>query len=163
MALKLGVNCKLYRLSTGTRATWGTVSADGLHEGAAPSNLDEVPNVKDVTIPLEMSEADVTTRKNGGSEAVQTTLQKVEVEIPMVYDPDDTDILALKKAYLTRATIALAVLDGDKATVDTQGLWADFAVTKMGAPQEIEGVVMQNFTVKFGWTAVAPEWVKVTA
>lgn len=163
MALKLGYNAKLYRLSTGTRATWGTKNAAGISEGAAPANLDEVPNVKDITLPLEMSEADVTTRKNGGSEAVQTTLQKVEIELPMVYDLADTDVTALMEAYIGRTTIALAVLDGDKATVGNQGLWADFAVTKMGNPQEIEGVLMINFTVKFGWTAVPPEWVKVTA
>lgn len=161
MPLKLGFNAKLYR-STSTRASWGTKDAEGKAAGAGPT-LDEVPNVKgDITVPIEKVKADVTTRGNAGWRASKGTIKDVEIEIQMVYDPSDTDVAALTKAFLTDAVIPLAFLDGPVATAGTEGLWADFEVTKMEKGEPMEGEQMVTFGVTPGYSAVPPEWVKVT-
>lgn len=162
MGASLGVNGKLYRLATGTRATWSATTTDGAKVGPAPSSLDEIPNCKDMSIPLEDAEADVTTRLNGGYEAVIGALRKTGINIAMVYDNADADYAALLKAYLTRGSIALAILDGDKATVGTSGFWADFAILKLEKSEPLTGAQMVTFFAKPTFSAVGPEWVKVS-
>lgn len=165
MGAKLGAAAKLYRLSTGTRATWNaTLDADGFsHVGAAPAGLDEVPNCKDVTIPLEDDKADASTRGNNGFKAYLQGLTDAAITISMIYDPADPDLQAFLKAKMTKTPIPLAILDGDKATLGTQGLWADFAVFKFEKQEPLEGAQMVNVEIAPAYSAVGPEWVKVGA
>ena len=156
----LGFNAKLYR-ATGARSTWGA-KVNGAATGAAPT-LDEVANVKDVTVPIEKVQADVTTRKAGGDKVTKGTLRDVSIEFDMVNDPLDADLDAIQTAFLTDVTIPLAFLDGDKATPGTEGLWADFEVVKFERGEELENAQMIKIGVKPGWSNVAPEWVRVGA
>lgn len=164
MGAKLGSNAKLYRLSTGTRATWNaTIGADGFtHVGAAPGALDEVPNCQDVTIPLEDDKADVSTRGNNGFKAYLNGLTDAPITINMVYDPSDADMLAFLKAKMKKETIALAILDGDKATTSSMGLWADFSVFKFEKAEPLNGAQTVNVEVAPGYSSVGPEWVRVS-
>lgn len=155
-----GFDGRLYRLSTGPRATWGD-AVDGIHIGAAPASLVEIENVKDVTINLEDDESDVTVRAGRGFKATLGGLRDASVDIPMVYDPADPDFLALRKAYATRTTIPLAFLDGDKGTDGVCGTWADFSVLKMVKGEELANAQMVTFSVKPGPTAVPVELVQV--
>src|SRR4051812_27026069 len=111
MSASLGLSAKMYRLSTGTRATWGAVnSTTGIHEGvAAPSSLDEVTNVKDLSLNLEKSEADVSTRGNNGWRARLAALKDGGVEFGMIWDPSDTDCVAFLTAWLKGTNIACAI------------------------------------------------------
>jgi len=152
-AAKMGFNAKAYRLSTGTRAAWpGT---------GAPSNLAEVSNIKDVTIPIEKTEVDATTRASGGWEIVAGALRKAGIDLECVWDTSDTHVAALITALLGNTTVAMAFLDGDKATVGTQGIWADLEVLKMEKMEPINGIQMVKFNVKAGYSAVPPAWVTV--
>lgn len=162
MAAKLGLNAKAYRLTTGSRATWGTADANGMNAAAAPSNLDEITNAKDVKLSLEKGSADVSVRGNNGWAAKLGTLKDASVEISMVYDPADTDYLALMAAWLNNTTLACAILSGDKATSGTQGLWADFEVTKFDKDEPLTEGQMITFTLQPGLSTVAPQWVKVS-
>lgn len=156
----LGFQGKLYRLTTGTRATWGA-AVDGVNTGAAPSNLSEITNCKDITVPMEDGEGDVTVRGSNGFKLTVGTLTDSQIEITMVHDTTDAHYLALLKAKLTRGTVALAVLDRDKATAGANGLWADFSVLKLEAGQELDGVQTDVFMCKPTFSAVGPEWVAV--
>lgn len=161
MSALLGLNAKAYRLTTGTRATWGAADANGINGGAAPANLDPMDQVKDVTINIESGDADVSTRGNNGWKANLQTLNDASVEISMVYDPADADYIALLGAFLKKTSIALALLDADKATSGTQGLWADFMVTSIKKGEPLEEAQMVDITVKPALSSVAPQWVKV--
>jgi len=163
MALSLGMNAKMYFLSTGTRATWGTADGDGVHEGAAPGNLTEMGNVRDVTLNLEQGEADATTRTNNGWRATEPTLKEGSVEFEMVWDHADPAFVKFFKAWLNRTVIACAALDGDKAVADVEGLWADFKVISFTKNEPLEDVQLVSVTIKPAYSAVAPEWVRVTA
>lgn len=153
MAAKLGLDAKLYYLSTGTRAAWPG--------SGAPANLEEITNVKDLTLNLEKGEADVTTRANSGWKATLPTLKDGSVEFEMVWDPDDTGFTAIQEAFINGTSIALAVLDGASTTVGSQGLWADFAVTNMSREEPLEEAIKAKVTVKPTYSSVAPEWVTV--
>lgn len=154
MGSVLGMNCKLYRQTTGTRAAWPAT-------GAAP-NLSEVTNVRDVTINLETGEADTTTRGNDGWESVEATLKKGSVEFEMVWDTSDAAFTAIKDAWVNSTKIALAVLTGDSATTGTQGLWANFSITNFSQGQGLTDAVIVNVTAKPAYqTSVPTEWAVV--
>jgi hypothetical protein len=68
----------------------------------------------------------VSVRGNNGYAALLPTLSTVEVKWSMVYDPTDTDLIALLAAFIGKTTLAMAVLDGDKAVAGNIGFWADF-------------------------------------
>ena len=74
MAIKLGLDAKLFR---GTAGTQGTI---------------EVTNVKDVSLSLESGEADVTTRKAKGWKLSVATLKEASLEITILYDTEDEDL-----------------------------------------------------------------------
>jgi hypothetical protein len=153
MAVKLGMDCKLYRQTTGTRAAWPA-------SGAAP-NLDEVTNVKDVTLNLETGEADTTTRGNAGWRTTAATLKDGSVEFEMVGQDTDADFTAFQTAWLNKTSIACAVLNGGSTTAGVEGLWADFAVTNFSRSEPLEEAVAVSVTLKPYASTVAPEWVTV--
>jgi hypothetical protein len=162
MAIQMGVNCKLYYLSTGTRASWGSLSAGtGITSGTAPSNLSEITNVKDVTLSIDNSLADISTRKSRFkvSKAAQV---ECSLEFDMPFDPSDTATVAIAKAHRLGGTIAVvAFFSGDKSTATSQGVWADWAVESGGFDQPLDKDETIKVKLVPGESSVAPEWVEV--
>ena len=138
MAIKLGLDAKLFR---GTAGTQGTI---------------EVTNVKDVSLSLESGEADVTTRKAKGWKLSVATLKEASLEITILYDTEDEDFLAFKTAYFTNTPISLFVTDGDTTA---HGLDADFSVTGFTVDQPLEEAVTVKITAKPTASDRAPVWV----
>jgi hypothetical protein len=157
-----GLDAKMYYLGSGVRATWGAADPDDIHEGAAPANLTEMGNVRDLTLNLEEGEADATTRANAGWRATEPTLKEGSVEFEMVYDTSDEAFNKFFAAWNKRTAIACAILDGDKATAGTQGLWADFKVINFTKSEALEDVQLVSVTIKPAYSTVPPEWVRVT-
>ena len=137
MAIKLGLDAKLFR---GTAGTQGTI---------------EVTNVKDVSLSLESGEADVTTRKAKGWKLSVATLKEASLEITILYDTEDEDFLAFKTAYFTNTPISLFVTDGDTTA---HGLDADFSVTGFTVDQPLEEAVSVSITAKPTASTRAPAW-----
>lgn len=157
MSIKLGLEAKLYRQTSGTRAAWpGT--------GAAP-NLTEITNVKDVEMDLDKKEVDVTTRGSAaaGFSMAKGTLKTGGIDFEMLWDPADGGFTAIQAAWAANTTIALAALDQDKATTGAQGLWADFDVIGFKKSEPLEDVQSVKVTVKPTYSAVPPAWVTVAA
>ena len=138
MAIKLGLDAKLFR---GTAGTQGTI---------------EVTNVKDVSLSLESGEADVTTRKAKGWKLSVATLKEASLEITILYDTEDEDFLAFKTAYFTNTPLSLFVTDGDTTA---HGLDADFSVTGFTVDQPLEEAVTVKITAKTTASDRAPVWV----
>ncbi len=153
MGILLGLNAKLYRLTTGVRAAWpGTGS---------PANLDVVGNVRDLTLNLEKNEADVTTRNNAGWRGTVGVLKDGSVEFQMLWQPADADFIAFRDAFLNGTDIPCAVLDGDKDLGSTQGLWADFQVLSFTRNEALEDAISTDVTIKPSTALLAPEWITV--
>ena len=138
----LGMNAKIYQ---------GAAGAD-------LATLVEMSNVKDVTLNLEAGEADVTTRANQGWRATAPTLRECTAEFEMLWKPGDAGFDAVKTAFLTAGTIALAVLTGDKVTSGTEGPRGDFSITNFSRNEPLEEGVTVSITAKL---AVFAEWVEV--
>ena len=154
-AVKLGMQAKMYRLGTGTRAAWPATGA--------PAELVELSNVTDVTLNMQKGEADVTTRANNGWKASVGTLKEGSVEMELVWDPTDAGFTALQTAFFNDTPIALAILDGAAATVGTQGLWADFSVTNFTRSEPLNEAIKAKVTVKPTYSAVPAAWVTTAA
>jgi len=138
----LGMNAKIYQGPTGSDL----------------ASLTEMSNVKDVTLNLEAGEADVTTRANQGWRATAPTLRECTAEFEMLWKPGDAGFDAIKTAFLTSATIALAVLTGDKAASGTEGPRGDFSITNFSRNEPLEEGVTVSVTAKL---AKFEEWVEV--
>jgi len=134
----------------------------GLYQGAAgvidPTAMSEVAHVRDVTLNLEAGEADVTTRSNSGWRATAPTLRECTVEFEMLWKPGDAVFEAIKTAFLTAGSVALAVLD-QKVTVDgAQGPLGDFSIINFSRSEPLEEGMTVSVTAKL---AVFVEWHQV--
>jgi len=134
----------------------------GLYQGAAgetsPSGMTEVDNVRDVTLNMEAGEADITTRGNSGWRATAPTLRECTVEFQMVWRPGDAVFDAIKTAFLTAGTVALAVLDQKVGISGAQGPLGDFAITNFSRNESLEEAIVADVTAKL---AVFVEWHEV--
>ena len=118
----------------------------------------EMSNVRDVTLSLEAGEADVTTRANSGWRATAPTLRECTVEFQMVWRPGDTVFEAIKTAFLTSGTVALAVLDQKVAVTGAQGPLGDFSITNFSRNEALEEAIVADVTAKL---ARFEEWYEV--
>ncbi len=137
---KLGLEGKLYYGDSGATAT------------------NELSNAKDVTLNLESSEADVTTRGNNGWRATVAALKDASIEWSMIWDTSDAGFTAIKNAYLNGTAIALAILDAENG----EGLDADFAITSFSREEPLEDAMSVSVTAKPTYSTRAPSWKEAT-
>ena len=123
----------------------------------------ELTNVKDVSLSVEASEADVTTRASGGHKVVVGGLKEATVEFEMVWDSADAGFAAIQSAFNGRTAIGLAVMDGDIETAGSQGLWADCAILKFDRQEKLGEAITASVTAKPTYSANAPEWKTIAA
>ncbi len=133
----LGMNAKIYQ---------GATAADA--STLDPATLSEMGNVKDVTLSLEAGEADVTTRANSGWRATAPTLRECSCEFEMVWKPGDTGFEAIKSAFLTAGTIALAVLTGAHDESGAEGPVGNWSITNFSRNEALEEAVTVSVTAK---------------
>ena len=160
-----GKSACLYYLSTGVRATWGTINAaTGRHEAStAPTNLAEIESVKDLTLDGDRPSGEQTDR---GANIAMSDTGAMRTGLSFKLNKRKTEeagVTALRTAWLLNTPIALAALDGEDDTVGTKGLWADFKVTKFVEPQPEEGHMDYDVAVAPYDSGVDPEFVQVTA
>jgi len=142
--MRLGLDAKLYLDTSATPATptWSLIG-----------------NCKDVTLNLETSEADVTTRSSNGWKASAPTLKDASVDFTMLWDPADTNFTKLKTAFITRGSVFMAVMDGEIATPGSQGLIAMMMVSKFTRNEPLVEAMTADVTVKpTYYPAIAPDW-----
>ena len=161
--VSLGFDAALYRLTTGTRATWGAADSSGIHGGAAPANLSEITNVTgDCTLNADSTDVDTSTRASDWKLAAQG-MHEGSYEFTMIDDSTDADLAAIKAAHFLRKSIAIAILDDEKTVIGADGLWADFAVIGFTRGEPLNDKLTIKVTIKPTRSAVAPEWVKITS
>ena len=145
MGVKLGLDAKLYR-NTGTPGspTWV-----------------EMTNVKDLTLNLEASEADVTTRGNAGWRATLAALKDASIEFEMVWDTEDAAFTAIKDAFFGSTSVEFAVMDGDITVTGSQGLQAVMSITNFSRSEPLEEAISVSVTAKPTYATAAPSWMTV--
>lgn len=158
-----GVFAKAYILSTGTRATWGAVSATtGCHEGAAPSSLAELDLIRSADITHSDDQGDASSRKSPYKLGIPTQIvASVDLEIP--WNPTDANFILLRNAKFLRKSVACVFLDQDKTVVGAQGLWADWMISDFNPSQPDDKEIMLKVKLIPTASAVPPEWISVTS
>ena len=162
----LGRNCKAYYLNAAasTRTTWGDLNAtSGRHEASAPPTLVEITSLKDVTLPGERDAAEISDR-GADAKTEDTGAWGGRLTLVMNHRASDAARDALNAAFILNNPISLAILNGDKATAGSRGLWADFKVVKWEESQPEADHVVYNIDVALydgpDGSGVAPEWVE---
>jgi len=135
MSYKLGLEAKLF------------------HGAAGATAATEMKNVKDVTLNLESSEADITTRASNGWKVTAAALKEASVEWTMVWDTADAGFTAVKTAYFGNTALGLFVSDGAGS-----GLDADFIVTGFSREEPLEEAITVKVTAKPTYLTRAPAW-----
>ena len=93
MALKFGLDGKLYYCAAGI--------------GGTPTWL-EFTGVKNVTNPNSLKEVDVTTRANAGYEATDGRLKQTHIECEVPLDTTNAGYQAVENAYMNNSIIGIA-------------------------------------------------------
>jgi hypothetical protein len=140
MAVLLGKDAKLYR-NTGS---YGSPA------------WNEIPNVKDLSLPFELGEADVSTRGYGSWKARIGTLGDLELTFDTVYDPTDADVTALRDAFFARTIIGMAIMDGDITVSTTKGFRADMQVFGFEQSQNLEDAQRVSVTMRPAYSTNVP-------
>jgi predicted secreted protein len=125
---KLGIKAKMY---------FGEAGKSGVPTG-------ELSNVTDVTITLDASEADVTTRDNDGFRATIAGLKECTIEFDMLYLPDDAGFKAIRTTWLDSAQIHLAALTSEHG----EGPVGDFSITGFSRSESLEEAIKYSVTAK---------------
>ena len=144
MTVKLGLEAKLFRNNADYDSPDWT----------------ELENVKDVTLSLEASEADVTTRGNNGWRATIAALKDGSIEFEMIWDTDDANFTAVLVAFLNNSGIEFAVMDGPMSS-GSQGLRATMSITNFSRNEPLEEAITVSVTAKPTYALHAPEWLTV--
>jgi hypothetical protein len=147
-----GYNGKLYYIS----------GAGPLGTTTSPTWV-ECKCLTNVTLSMSHKEADVTTRANGGVEAIRATLTSYVIEADAPWAPSNTYFEVLRAAFHGRTVIGIACMDDDISYIGAQGMWADCQVVKMDREEGADGVIRAKFTIKPTVGAAAPLWKKVAA
>ena len=136
MSTKKGTDAVLYYGAAGSRAT----------------NLLE--NVRDVTLNLDKSEVDVTTRAGSGWKQTIGGLKDASIEFDMIWDDEDAGFTALQAAFFNDTAVALLCLD----QINGKGLDADFAITKFSRSEALDDALKVSVTAKPTRSSRAPSW-----
>lgn len=147
MAIKLGIDAKLYACAAGI--------------GGAPS-WTELVKAKNVTLGLSQGEADVSTRA-AGWKLTAAALTEAGIDLEMQWDTADPGFGILKTAFLAKAAIGIAVMDGGITVAGSEGLWADCVVTQFDREEPLEESLMTKITLKPAATANTPQWKTIAA
>lgn len=102
----------------------------------------ELKLVKEVTVELGGSEADVTTRASQGIKQSVLALKELTISGTALYSPDDAAVQALMTAYNTGAALQVTLSD---PTLNYSGKWA---VISLSNGQPLEDAATIDFTLK---------------
>lgn len=158
----IGANAKSYRLTTGSRASWGAADTNGFASGAAPGSLSEITTILgDITVNNPNSNVQLGLRGGGGWWQNDYGLDDMSVDMTLKYTDTDAHYLALMSARINKTTVAIAFLSGSSSTSGAKGFWADWKVEDVKKAEPINGEQAVTFTLKPGVSSIAPQWVAV--
>ncbi|MCH8821860.1 hypothetical protein IID23_05080 [Patescibacteria group bacterium] len=146
--LKIGLDAKLYRNT-------GTVSVP---------IFDLIPQLKDAELGLEKDSADASSRASTWRKFIGT-LKDSEVTFQLLSDGANEDFNVLLDSFLNGTQVYFAIMDGDIATVGSQGLTAWYEVMSMPRGEPLEDMLVFDITLKLAAqpdVTEDPVWLVVT-
>lgn len=102
---------------------------------------------KNVTLNMETAEAEVTERGSEYEEILEG-LKRANLEVEIVFDPENPFYAALREAWKNRSGIALAAMDTAISSPPAEGLAGNFSVLNFTRNEQLEEAIMATFTIK---------------
>lgn len=141
------------------------VTAENTGTAAAPV-WDIITNVRDETVNLDTSLADVTNREAQGWRLQLATLTEGSVDLQMVYKAGTgyPQFERIRDAFFDKTRILMGFWDDDPAAVGlVQGLVGGFGVTNWTVGRELEEAMMVDvtFTAREDDEGKSPKWITV--
>jgi hypothetical protein len=109
-----------------------------------------VTKVRDETLNLTMSLADVTTREANGWRLNTGVLKEASVDAKILYNTSDFNFSYFQAAYFNKSTMLMGFWDGDPLDPASQGLVGSFKVTTFTIGRQLE----EAMTVDITFTAI---------
>lgn len=147
----LSMNCKTYLNTATGEGAWETPT------------WEEVDIIRDLTLPEEYDEIEVTARLSGGRKQFEPGLVDNPIEFDVLYKPGNELYDALAEAARTRAPIDLAIMDGDITVAGTQGLRGMFKIFKFTRDEKLADAVRVPVAIKLCHSDNPPEWLVTEA
>ena len=160
MAIVLGLNATTLRNSE----VAGSI-ADAI---ASSANWKIVTNIRDETLNMDTSLADITTRKAAGWRLQVGTLSEGSVDCNILYDTADLDFQAFQTAFFAKSMILMAFYDVNPKTLGlgetSSGLKGGWSVTNFTINRQLEEAMMVDvtFTVRDDDLGFGPSWDTIT-
>ena len=132
MAAKITIKCKLYREADDNYGT---------------PNWSDCNKVAEAELNISWNEGDASARESRVM-MTEPTLATLEITGRIRVDPDDGNYTALRDAFKSNTVLDLLALDGDKDTVGSEGVRADFKVFNFSRSEPLDGVTFRTFTLK---------------
>lgn len=120
--------------------------------GSQPST--EYENVRNVTMNLERSEIDATTRAAKGWEVILAGLKKATLEFEALPDTNDSTYTDLHTAFLAGTAKAIFISDGGG-----NGLDADWTIVSFSEDQPNDEAIVAKVKCRPTMVTRAPDWV----
>lgn len=108
----------------------------------------EVTLAKDVTLNMEKSDIDVTTRGSGGFTEYANGLIDAGIDFSMLYNTADASFAAIRTAFFSKTNVEMLVLDGPESTTGSQGLRANMLVGGFTRNETLGEALMVDVTMK---------------
>jgi len=132
MAEIMGVDCILARNSGSYGSpTWSTVSI-----------------ARDVSLNMERKAGDTSKRGGGGHASELVGNSDTGVEFEVIYDPTDTQFIALQAAYMAKTVVEFAIANGTIATTGTNYLRAHFQLHKFSRTEPLDDASKVSCMIK---------------
>lgn len=109
-----------------------------------------ITNVRDLTGPDSMTEADVS-RRASGMKQTEPALRDISIDWEMVYDETDAGFIEIRDRYYARTMIELALANDAIATVGTEYLRVECKIVKFERSEPLEGANTYAVTAKPCW------------
>jgi len=124
--------------------------------GIDAANWLTMDDVRDVTLNMEKSEADVTTRGNNRWRAIVAALKEATIEFDSVWDTENVGFAAFRDSWLNDTILGIRVLDTDAS--GGEGLQADCMVFNFSRNEPLEEVITASISLKPTFSETAPSW-----
>lgn len=110
-------------------------------------------NTRNVTLNLEKSEFDATTRASSKNRDTKTVIKDATIELEFLSVSADAGYTALQSAYANDSALAIKVEDAD-----SQGFQMDVVISSWSRSEALEEGVLHNLTFKQTYIDTLPSW-----
>ncbi len=184
----LGIDCQVIYLPTARRVPATPIPQNPWDQADyVAADWKEITTVRDVTLNLSFSTADVTTRAAEGWRQTVPTLNDASIDFAIRWTPDDDSTNGiifrdLLDRAIDKCPVCMIFLDGEidvdeslggnwydhragrcGDTGDRSGLFADFAITNFTRNENLEEGVFADVTVVPTVGLIYPEWIYLAA